>query len=48
MCQVGSNQRRIPVKASAVETDENPGIWEESIVLLKEFDVFKARFSHDN
>jgi hypothetical protein len=34
------------MEASAVETDHDPGIWKESVILLEILDVFIARFGH--
>ena len=36
----------VPMKTSAVETNNNPCIGKEGIVFFEEFDIFVSRFGH--
>jgi len=42
----GVGRRRIPMETTAVDADDNPCVWEEGVVLLKELDVLVARVGH--
>lgn len=44
---VGAFKELIPVEASTVQPDDDPGIGEKRVVFLKEFDIFKPRLCHD-
>jgi hypothetical protein len=37
----------VPVEASAVKTDDDPGVGEKRVVFLEEFDILKTRLRHD-
>jgi len=39
-------RKKIPMETTAVDADDNPCVWEERVVLLKELDVLVARLGH--
>ena len=42
----GALKELIPVEASTVQADDDPGVGEKRVVFLKEFDIFKPRLCH--